>query len=117
MVVCPIKAKPVFEGISEEQKYKLKRGGNRGATPQQQWFGIWDILFPSEPRPTSIYLGNFMEETLSYIGNRCQNEVDSPPGETPRRGCRAWERRCDCHSEFVSLNHRYHAGRLRVQNS
>lgn len=72
--ICPRKAKPIFEGISEEQKYKLRRSGNRGATPQQQWFEIWDILFPSEPRPSSIYLGNFMEETLSYIRKRCQNE-------------------------------------------
>lgn len=74
MVSCPIKAKPIFEGISEEQKYMLKRSGGRGVTSQDQWFEIWDILFPSEPRPVSIYLGNFMEETLSYIIKRCQND-------------------------------------------
>lgn len=74
MAGCEIQPKPLFEGISDVQKDRLKRSGGRGATPEQQWFDIWDILFPEKQRPSSIYLGNFMEETLSYIRNRCQGE-------------------------------------------
>lgn len=74
VAVCAVQPKPLFEGISDEQKYRLKRSGGRGATPEQQWFDIWDILFPGKQKPSSIYLGNVMEETLSYIRNRCQGE-------------------------------------------
>lgn len=71
---CAIQPKPTFQGISDEQKDLLRRSGNRGATPEQQWYDVWDILFPGKQRPSSIYLGNFMEETLGYIQNRCRNE-------------------------------------------
>lgn len=71
---CAIQPKPLFEGISDMQNDRIKRSGSRGATPEQQWFDIWDILFPGQQRPSSIYLGNVMEETLSYIRNRCHGE-------------------------------------------
>lgn len=70
---CEMKPAPPFEGISDQQREQLKRTVNRGATTVQQWYDVWDILFPGKDRPSSIYLGNFMEETLGYIRNRCQD--------------------------------------------
>ncbi|KAH8752210.1 hypothetical protein F5883DRAFT_576574, partial [Diaporthe sp. PMI_573] len=69
-VVCATKPKPLFEGISDSQRNQLARSADRGATPEQQWYSIWEILFPGKQKPSSIYLGNFMEETLSHIGKR-----------------------------------------------
>ncbi|KAH8757910.1 hypothetical protein F5883DRAFT_683071 [Diaporthe sp. PMI_573] len=70
---CDMQPAPLFEGITDEQRELLKRTVNRGASTRQQWFDVWDILFPDKDRPSSIYLGNFMEETLGYIRNRCQD--------------------------------------------
>lgn len=71
--LCETQPAPRFEGISDEQREKLKRTVNRGADTVQQWHDVWEILFPGKDKPSSIYLGNFMEETLGYIRNRCQD--------------------------------------------
>lgn len=73
VALCETQPEPLFEGISDEQREQLKRTGKRGASTVQQWYGIWDILFPGKDRPRSIYLENFMEETLGYIRKRCQD--------------------------------------------
>lgn len=74
VALCETQPAPPFEGISDEQREQLKRTVNRGADMEQQWYDVWKILFPGKDKPSSIYLGNFMEETLGYIRNRCQDE-------------------------------------------
>lgn len=74
-VVCATKPKPLFEGISDSQRNQLARSADRGATPEQQWYSIWEILFPGKQKPSSIYLGNFMEETLSQLENDVKTQT------------------------------------------
>ncbi|KAK0643211.1 hypothetical protein B0T16DRAFT_415513 [Cercophora newfieldiana] len=42
--------------ITGEQKKKLKSYLGRGKPIQEQWYEIWNILFPGRDRPQSIYL-------------------------------------------------------------
>ncbi|KXJ88486.1 hypothetical protein Micbo1qcDRAFT_166522 [Microdochium bolleyi] len=48
------KSKP--EGITEGQKRALSRKAPATQSPEDQWFGMWDILFPGHPRPASAYI-------------------------------------------------------------
>lgn len=51
---CTREATSKLEGISQTQSKQLSRK-SRG-TLEDQWFAMWDILFPNEPRPLSIYI-------------------------------------------------------------
>ncbi|OHE91957.1 hypothetical protein CORC01_12745 [Colletotrichum orchidophilum] len=39
----------------------------RRLSEEQQWFTVWDIMFPNVPRPDSAYLGNQIEESMVMI--------------------------------------------------
>lgn len=43
-------------GITAAQKARLERRLEEAQTVDEQWFEIWDILFPEAPRPISIRL-------------------------------------------------------------
>ncbi|KAM7183978.1 hypothetical protein V8F33_013249 [Rhypophila sp. PSN 637] len=49
---CTREAK--LEGISQTQSKQLSKKSK--GTLENQWFAMWDILFPTEPRPLSIYI-------------------------------------------------------------
>ncbi|KAK4211297.1 hypothetical protein QBC37DRAFT_14602 [Rhypophila decipiens] len=49
---CTREAK--LEGISQTQSKQLLKKSK--GTLENQWFAMWDILFPTEPRPLSIYI-------------------------------------------------------------
>lgn len=56
-----------LEGVSEEQRDRLSRRVNRSLSEEQQWFTIWDILFPDCPRPTSPYYDpNLAENMMAF---------------------------------------------------
>lgn len=48
------KGKP--EGITEGQKRALSRKAPANQSSEDQWYGMWDILFPGHPRPSSPYI-------------------------------------------------------------
>ncbi|KAI3554014.1 hypothetical protein CABS02_05733 [Colletotrichum abscissum] len=56
-----------YEGISEDQSRQLTRKVDRRLSEEQQWFSVWDIVFPDVPRPESAYLGNQIEESMVMI--------------------------------------------------
>ncbi|KAK7702404.1 hypothetical protein SLS64_009696 [Diaporthe eres] len=58
---------PRFEGISEDQKNRLNKSSSRGLDPQEQWFEMWDIIFPDEQRPSSAWVGSYMEEMVPLL--------------------------------------------------
>lgn len=58
---------PGFEGISEDQKNRLNKSSSRGLDPQDQWFEMWDIIFPDVPRPSSAWVGSYMEEMVPLL--------------------------------------------------
>ncbi|KAG6357419.1 hypothetical protein INS49_013296 [Diaporthe citri] len=58
---------PDFEGISEAQKNRLNKSSSRGLDTQEQWFEMWDIIFPGKPRPSSSWVGSYMEEMVPLL--------------------------------------------------
>lgn len=63
-----------FRGISKK-KEALSRRVNRNLDPKDQWFSIWDILFPDSPRPSSPYIMNPLSEAMARF--RAQQQCDS----------------------------------------
>ncbi|KAH7028078.1 uncharacterized protein B0I36DRAFT_146906 [Microdochium trichocladiopsis] len=44
------------EGITEAQKKALGKKAPANQSQEEQWYGIFDILFPNHPRPASPYI-------------------------------------------------------------
>lgn len=64
---CTLRSDALFDGITDQQKRLFRNYGSRGKPVEDQWFEIWDILFPGLPRPVSPYAGNNMEEAVSSV--------------------------------------------------
>ncbi|KAJ9665462.1 hypothetical protein H2201_004540, partial [Coniosporium apollinis] len=59
--VCELREPKKWEGITEAQKDKLKRRVDPKKSKRDQWYAIFEILFPGHDLPESPYV----EETLS----------------------------------------------------
>ncbi|TDZ28931.1 hypothetical protein C8035_v003940 [Colletotrichum spinosum] len=75
--------------ISEEQKIRLYSRMTHCKSEREQWYAIWSILFPHEPKPESPLLGTILEETIltarhAYVTNR--SRVFSGLSATVRMG-------------------------------
>lgn len=62
-----------FEGVLPEQ-IRLILKASKGASVEEQWYKIWDILFPNSVRPASIYQDNIESEDFSAFREFNQNE-------------------------------------------
>lgn len=56
-----------FEGISDGQKKKLNEKSCRTVDVTEQWYQMWEIVFPKQPRPRTVYLGSYLEETVPLL--------------------------------------------------
>jgi hypothetical protein len=54
-----------WEGVSEAQRRQLQKKVPAKMSEQEQWFTIWDIIFPGFPRPQSPYIDSELSEELS----------------------------------------------------
>jgi hypothetical protein len=54
-----------WEGVSEAQKRQLQKKVPAKMLEEEQWFTIWDIIFPGLPRPQSPYVDSELSEELS----------------------------------------------------
>ncbi|KAI0404090.1 hypothetical protein F4802DRAFT_598496 [Xylaria palmicola] len=61
---CPERPFAPMEGISERQKLQLGRRVSSKMTEEQQWYTIFDILFPGCARPKSPYVDTELTEEL-----------------------------------------------------
>ena len=54
---CELRPRPRLEGVSEDQKKLLARRdlGGSGASREERWFAVWDVVFPGEPPPPSPF--------------------------------------------------------------
>ncbi|KAF9880729.1 hypothetical protein CkaCkLH20_01771 [Colletotrichum karsti] len=52
------------EGLTRAQRQKVQRRADPEKSEEQQWFVIWDIIFPGHPRPASAYVDNVLSEDL-----------------------------------------------------
>ncbi|KAK1751089.1 hypothetical protein QBC47DRAFT_308514 [Echria macrotheca] len=66
---CDLRTDIVHEGLTRNQKEQLKRRASPTVPEEQQWFEIFDILFPGHnPRPTSAYINaELAAETENYL--------------------------------------------------
>ncbi|KAI3539474.1 hypothetical protein CSPX01_08920 [Colletotrichum filicis] len=62
---CLLNETGALDGISHEQSRNLHRKSAPGQTDENQWFAIWDILFPRKTKPRSAYMNPDMCEELS----------------------------------------------------
>ncbi|KAG7288348.1 hypothetical protein NEMBOFW57_007879, partial [Staphylotrichum longicolle] len=62
---CPPSAQ--LDGLTHEQRRQLSRKSNPKSTVEEQWFVLWEIVFPNRPRPVSPYQdANVSEELWSF---------------------------------------------------
>ncbi len=56
------------EGITAQQAALLIRRAPSNLTPEAQWYGVFDILFPGhDPRPATPYVSsNMLQDELRY---------------------------------------------------
>jgi hypothetical protein len=64
---CENKNKSGFEGITEMEKKELNKSPSRGLDAQEQWFRMWDIIFPGETKPSSVLVGTYIEEMVPFL--------------------------------------------------
>ncbi|PKS10086.1 hypothetical protein jhhlp_003383 [Lomentospora prolificans] len=55
-------------GLSAQQFTELRNRRQRGATLTDQWFAIWDIVFPGVTRPQSPYLPLTLSDQMDEFG-------------------------------------------------
>ncbi|KAK1519445.1 uncharacterized protein CCOS01_11096 [Colletotrichum costaricense] len=54
---CTASSDPGYEGINEYQRLELQYwSARRGSSKVDQWFELWDMIFPSIPRPDSPFI-------------------------------------------------------------
>jgi hypothetical protein len=64
---CEMHPDPQYDGITAEQKKALAIYVNRGKRVEEQWLDTYDIIFPSEAKPKSVFVGNYFEEVIPLL--------------------------------------------------
>jgi hypothetical protein len=64
---CVENTNPPPQGITSRQQNELGTRVSRRLSKEDQWFSIFDLLFPGEPRPPSPYIdASLFESSLAY---------------------------------------------------
>ena len=72
-VLCRREPHVQLDGISHSQHRELCRKSNPAFTEENQWFAIWDILFPGSERPFSAYIDSELSADLCLFREHWQN--------------------------------------------
>ncbi|KAK0636555.1 hypothetical protein B0T17DRAFT_613273 [Bombardia bombarda] len=64
VVSCRRGADIQLDGISHSQRRDLCKKSNRAFSEENQWFAVWDILFPEVQKPTSAYIDSELSADL-----------------------------------------------------
>ena len=95
---CSVRPMVQLDGVSEKQQKLLSQRISSTMSEDDQWFAIFDILFPGHnPRPRSPYLDQELSEQMQmfrdflaaqgptllsgFLGTRATITWDVPPGE------------------------------------
>ncbi|KAK1493284.1 hypothetical protein CTAM01_09428 [Colletotrichum tamarilloi] len=65
-----------LEGITHTQSRDLSRKANAELSEEQQWFAIWDIVFPQKPRPESAYLDSAFAMQVCLFREHCARHAE-----------------------------------------
>ncbi|KAF3018422.1 hypothetical protein E8E14_003931 [Neopestalotiopsis sp. 37M] len=71
--LCEWKSGPL-QGITHLQHRKLSRKPVKGSTEPQQWFAVWDIVFPNIDRPSSPYIDPDLSQDLYQYHEFCERQ-------------------------------------------
>lgn len=64
---CPSRPSIRMDGITESQKSQLAKKSAPNASPEAQWFAVFDIVFPGhEPRPLSPYVDSELLQDITH---------------------------------------------------
>jgi hypothetical protein len=63
--------------ISPGQRAQLKRKSDHNITEENQWFVIWEILFPKQARPRSAYMDTGLSMELLLFRDYCDTHGPS----------------------------------------
>jgi hypothetical protein len=72
-VLCRRESHAQLDGISHSQHRELCKKSNPAFTEENQWFAIWDILFPGSERPFSAYTDSELSADLCLFREHWQN--------------------------------------------
>ncbi|OAQ99015.1 hypothetical protein LLEC1_01159 [Akanthomyces lecanii] len=62
------------DGISAQVQDSLKNRFRGRLSPVEQWYSIWDLIFPGESPPTNAHVGSKVIEMLGMLRDFWQNE-------------------------------------------
>lgn len=62
------------DGISAQVQDSLKNRFSRRLSPLEQWYSIWDLIFPGEKQPQNAHVGSKVIEMLGMLRDFWKNE-------------------------------------------
>uniref|UniRef100_L2FA08 Uncharacterized protein n=1 Tax=Colletotrichum fructicola (strain Nara gc5) TaxID=1213859 RepID=L2FA08_COLFN len=65
-----------LEGITSDQSKLLSKKSKKDLSEQQQWFAIWDIVFPGLERPSSPHPDPGLETEISAFREYCRGHEE-----------------------------------------
>jgi hypothetical protein len=63
---CVLDETATLEGITHQQRRRLSKKSDGTLCESEQWFAMWDIIFPGRPRPSSAYLDHSLSEDICH---------------------------------------------------
>lgn len=82
---CEVRSHARYHGITAEQKKVLAQYARRSMGTHEQWYGMWDTIFPGEQRPKSVHVGSYLEEMVPLMRafwNKRRLEITSAAVQT-----------------------------------
>lgn len=64
---CAVKEMPNFEGITDQQDKELIKSSDRKLDVEEQWFQLWQTLFPDQQKPQTAFLNGYADEIVSLL--------------------------------------------------
>ncbi len=87
--LCAPRPEVEFDWISQGQREQLSRKSDPRLAEDQQWFSIFELLFPGHPHPRSAYVDNELSEDFNAFwdwthvrGPEIFNECARSSGDT-----------------------------------
>nr|XP_036577375.1 uncharacterized protein CTRU02_12608 [Colletotrichum truncatum]KAF6784346.1 hypothetical protein CTRU02_12608 [Colletotrichum truncatum] len=62
---CPKRTFVKLDGVTDSQRSQLAKKAPSNQSKEDQWFGVYDILFLGQPRPASPYIDNDLLQDIT----------------------------------------------------
>lgn len=89
---CEHRDSPTFDGLTDAQIQQLARQASVLSSRESQWYELWDVVFPSGPRPVSPYYSSEQEFRVVALRSFWEaNGRDIISDFLKERGLQGWE--------------------------